>query len=560
MESTKDLLKQIPVDLGLFYEAMIQSTDDYIYIVDMKTNLSLVSENMLVDFCLPGRIVDDLVLVWGSLIHEKDQQRYQNSIEIMLCGETSEHNVEYQIRNRKNEYVWVLCRGKLQRDANNVPLLFAGVVTNLNSRGRVDYTTGLFTHHECERKINLLLETNKTKCALLLLGLDDFSRINNLYKHTFGDLVLRQYAQDIQRMLPEQATIYRFDGDEFAIVIENTKPEEITELFHTIQAYGNQEQSLENIRYYCTLSAGISFLHQDGDSYSSLVRSASRALEISKKSGKNSCTFFTEGSLSSTLRNMELSAQLQSCVLNNMENFSLAYQPLTDGATKAIYGCEALLRWKDSDGKPVTPDEFIPLLEGTGLILSVGKWVLENTLEQCKKWSMFIPDFIMNVNVSYLQLQDASFIDYVSQALKDHQCQAQHLVLEMTESYFVTNLDLLHKSFHQLREMGIRLAMDDFGTGYSSLGMLSQIPADIVKIDRMFIAAIDDQNHNFNRSFIEAVIQLCHSVNISVCIEGVERQEEMDTVLHLQADTIQGFLISKPLPAESFETTFLLKQ
>ncbi len=549
--------EQFHIDPVLFYNAIVRSTNDYIYIVDMVTDRSLVSENMERDFELPGRIVDGLIPLWGDLIHEKDRPRFYDSIEQMLSGQTDEHNVEYQVRNRKNEYIWVVCRGLLQRDENGTPVFFAGVVNNLSNSGKVDYVTGLFKQRECEHAVNKILEDHEGSSGILLLGLDDFSRINNLNTHSFGDSVLRQFAQDVQRLLPPQANIYRFDGDEFAIVFKGATHRELKDLYKQIKTYSNREHEIDGTTYYCSVSAGIAMIGSDSTDFATLVKYAATALESAKNSGKNACSFFMPGSILPKLRNFEISSQLQTCVLNNMAEFYLVYQPFSYSESMEVIGAEALLRWRSKTFGEVFPSEFIPLLESTGLIVPVGKWILEQAIQTCKKWTALCPEFVINVNVSYLQFLDDTFVSFVTDTLKENDLDASHIVLELTESYFVTDMELLKKSFCQLRDANIRIAMDDFGTGYSSLGMLSQSPADIVKIDRVFISKISDQAHAFNRSFIAAVIKLCHSVGISVCVEGVEHREELETVCAAGADCIQGFYISKPIPPEEFSVKYL---
>ena len=178
------------------------------------------------------------------------------------------------------------------------------------------------------------------------------------------------------------------------------------------------------------------------------------------------------------------------------------------------------LRWSADEFGSVSPAEFIPVLESYGLIGTVGRWVLEQAVGQCAAWDRIRPDFIMNVNISYLQLLETDFVPFVERLLAQADVEPSRIVLEMTESYFVTDLEALRATFDQLRAIGIRLAMDDFGTGYSSLGLLSQSPADIVKIDRLFIKNIHVES--FNRAFIDAVIDLCHSVDFEVTVEGVE--------------------------------------
>ncbi len=558
MENEKYYAEKFSIDSALFYDAIVKSTDDYLYIVDMATDIALVTENMYRDFELPGRIVEGLVPVWGDLIHEKDQPPYYESIQIMLDGETDEHNVEYQVRNRKNEYVWVGCRGRLQRAADGTPIMFAGVVTNLNTRGKIDPITGLFTQQECDRAVVRLLMDGELPSGILLLGLDDFTRVNNLQSHSFGDAVLRQFAQDVQRMLPSHASIYRFDGDRFMVIYRGATQSGLHELFTKIQEYCSKNHTLDGVKYRCSASGGSAIIGQDSDDYPTLIKYASTALEISKNSGKNILTVFTPDSILPKLKNLEMAELLQNSVFSDMEGFSLVFQPVTDSKTLKVCGAEALLRWQCNALGAVSPVEFIPILESTGLIVPVGKWVFSRSVEICKKWVSLYPNFTLNINVSYLQLLDETFLPFVSSTLKNAELDAHHIVLELTESNFVTDQETLTDSFHALRSQNIRLAMDDFGTGYSSLGMLYQSPADMVKIDRSFITRISDEDREFNRSFIGAVIELCHSVGITVCAEGVEEMPELSTVRDLNADRVQGFYFSQPIDPDEFEKRFLL--
>lgn len=559
MNKQQELYQTFHIDAYDFYDAIVKSTEDYIYIVDMTTDIALVSENMYRDFELPGKFVQNLVPLWGDLIHEKDKKRYYTSIDVMMSGESDCHNVEYQIRNRRNEYVWVLCRGVLKRDENHQPIMFAGVVTQIGSKGKVDPTTGLFTQEVCRKRIEMQLEKNGDG-GLLIIGIDDFKRINNLKNHTFGDMVLRKIAQDIQQLAPDKAETFRFDGDEGAVFYPGASVQDMEELYQKIHLYANREHTIDGISYFCTVSGGIAMLWKDGDNYLDLIKYAMSALEASKKKGKNTCTVFTWELMKSNLRMMDITNQLQHCIVNDMEGFSMVYQPFVSANGYDLKGAEALLRWKSDDYPHVGPAEFIPLLESCGGIVHVGNWVLEQAIKTCKEWIHAYPDFVMNINVSYLQIVDKDFLAYVKGLLNTYHLPSRHIVLELTESYFVTDMPALKEVFTQLRDLGVHIAMDDFGTGYSSLGMLAQSPADIVKIDRIFISLINDEAHMFNRTFIKAVIALCHSVGISVCVEGVEAVDELQTVCTLHADSIQGYYISKPIPQGEFEAKYLTQK
>lgn len=539
------------IDPYLFYDAIVRSTDDYIYVVDMRTDTALVSDNMWKDFDLPGRIVKGLVPLWGDLIVDRDRQRYDKSIEEMLDGKTEEHHVEYQIRNRKNEYVWVTCRGVLQYDEENKPLMFAGVVTNLGVKGKIDPITGLFTQSECGKAVTRYMEKEDARGGILLLGLDDFSRINALQDHIFGNSVLRQFAQTVQGSLPESAEMFRFDGDEFAIIYKDVCRQEVYDLYQKLYAYSNSRQAIDSVSYFCTVSAGIAMMNEDADNYLDLIKYASSALEASKLGGKNMATFFAPDLIQGKFRRMELTNLLRASVMNGMKEFEVYYQPLIDAADMKIKGAEALLRWQCEEFGRVGPDEFIPLLENSGLINQAGLWVFEEAVKTCRQWIGRCPEFVMNVNISYLQMLERDFVKNIEEILKIHSLDSKHIVLELTESYFVKDMSALKNVFKELREIGIKLAMDDFGTGYSSLSLLAQSPADIVKIDRMFIRTI--QENSFHQQFISSVIMLCHSVGIRVTVEGVENEEELKIVRSIQADCLQGFYFSRPVPADQFE-------
>lgn len=554
---TKEALNSFELDARLFYDAVAFSTDDYLYIIDMQRDVALVSDNMREDFGLPDSLVPGLIPLWRDLIVERDRTRFDESIDDMLSGKTDVHDVEYQVKNILGESIWVVCRGLLKRDESGTPTMFAGVVTCLERKGKIDPVTGLFTHDECIDLVERLIGC-ESEGGVMLLGLDDFSRINSLNGHAFGNTVLRMFAQSTQRLIPEGASMFRLDGDVYAIVVDGADRSAMRELYHAIHVVANRPHTVDDVTFFCMVSAGVAMIGQDATTAQDLLRNAENALEESKLRGKNTMTFFSLTMTATKLRRLEISDYMQTSVLDGMKNFELYYQPLVDAGTMGLAGAEALLRWNSDEHGQLSPVEFIPVLESYGLIGQVGRWVLEQSFAQCKRWTEAQPGFIMDVNISYLQLLDADFIPFVEQLIERTGVDPESIVLEMTESYFVTDMDALRATFDRLRAIGIRIAMDDFGTGYSSLGLLSQSPADIVKIDRLFIKNIHEET--FNRAFIDAVIDLCHSVGIKVTVEGVEESTEFDAVRAIGADSIQGFLVSRPIPAQRFEERFLTPQ
>ena len=221
----------------------------------------------------------------------------------------------------------------------------------------------------------------------------------------------------------------------------------------------------------------------------------------------------------------------------------------------AIMGAEALARWNSKKYGWVSPAEFIPLLEQSGLIIPLGKWIFKTAISKCVEWVKFNDEFVMSINLSYVQLTEPGFIPFMKSAIDENGLSTENVVVELTESYMAKGTNSVKEIFDRIRELGFKIAMDDFGTGYSSLDILKNSPADIVKIDKTFIK--DIMTSNFDATFIKFIVELCHDVDISVCLEGVERLEEYNIVKTMNLDMIQGFLFGRPEPPEEFDRKFL---
>lgn len=392
------------------------------------------------------------------------------------------------------------------------------------------------------------------RISLMVLGIDDLRHINDRYDRAFGDEVIRFVAQRIQSSLPEDARVYRLDGDEFAVIVDDDV-DVLRSAYAQLGGMFQRQHDHEGRKFYCTLSGGIAQYPGDAETYESLVKYANYALEHAKGHGKKRCVNFSQPILAERVRELELMELLRDSVENGFKGFSLCYQPQVEAATGCVVGAEALARWRCDEYGDLSPLEFIPLLEESGLIVPVGTWVLQHAVDTCKRWRKAIPSFTMSVNLSYRQLDEDGLVPLIVDTLREAELPPESLVVEMTESRFADDAQVTHELFDQLRMQGVRVAMDDFGTGYSSLGVLKTSPADIVKIDRAFIR--DIQTSTFDATFIKFVVELCHAVGISVCLEGVETNEEYEVVGGMGLDYIQGFLFGRPLPEEEFERRFL---
>ena len=541
-------------DQSLLYDAILQSTDDYLYVCNMKTGVFRYSQAMVDEFALPGQVIENAAAVWGAKVHPLDKAAFLEANQDITDGRTDQHCVEYRARNRNGEWLWMRCRGHLERDQEGNPSLFAGFITNLGKKNKFDHLTGLYNRLAFEEECELLLKTDAV--TLMILGIDDLKRINSLYDRAFGDEVIRIVSQRIQSFLPSNAQIYRLDGDEFGILIRGGDVNLVYTLYDSVHdAFGSQK-TYDGKKFFCTLSCGCTISPRGAQDYLTLCKRAGFALDYAKLKGKNRLEFFRPEIMAHLTRDLEMTELLRESMENNFEGFRIFCQPVFH-ADRSLYGAEALCRWSCDKYGNVPPGEFIDLLEKSGLIIKAGYFICREAIRQCALFQRMKPDFRMSINLSILQMDDPSLVDYILRTLEEFNVPPGSIILELTETCLAANIDRLKDQLLKLRSLGFSIAMDDFGTGYSSLGLLKQAPIDIVKLDYMFIQGILE--NRFDLAFIRMTVELCHIVGIQVCLEGVETEEEYRAIQELGLDYLQGFLLGKPCPPEVFTEEHLGK-
>ena len=539
-------------DRDHLYEALAESTDDYIFVGNMKTGTFMYPPAMVKEFGLPGQVVENAAAFWEALIHPHDAAGFLESNQEIADGRTEYHNIEYRAKNVRGEWIWLRCRGKMVRDSQGVPDLFAGMTSNLGKREQIDHMTGLYNRFKFEGTIkkNLVAESKARQMGIMILDMDAFKDINDLYNRSFGDDIMRITAQKIQSVLPPNAVAYRLDGDEFGVVILNGEEDDYEKLFRSIQKDLDRQQEWNGRKYHCTISAGYAVYPKDADNYLDLMKYADYALEYSKQLGKNRLTVFSRDIIFERTRRLKLMELLRECVGRGFAGFYVNYQPQVGAASGKLYGAEALARWNCPEYGNISPVEFIPLLEQSGLIVEFGRWVFRQAAVQCAQWRKISPEFHISVNLSYIQLIQDDIVSFVKSVISEIGLEPSAVTLELTESQLAREDELVKESIERLREYGILIAMDDFGSGYSSLRSLKMIPVDIVKIDREFAAGLTTDD--FNLSFIRVIAELCHKVGKAVCLEGIETEEEYRMVSGSKIELIQGYYFGRPVRPEDF--------
>jgi diguanylate cyclase (GGDEF)-like protein/PAS domain S-box-containing protein len=412
-------------------------------------------------------------------------------------------------------------------------------LTNLPNRlllkSRVDYEL-------------ILAERNKNTFALLFIDLDHFKNINDSLGHSIGDQVLIEVGRRLLACVREEDTVARLGGDEFNILLADSNVNGAAIVANKILNSLDDPILYQNYQLYITPSIGISFYPENGDSYETLSQNADTALYQAKEFGRNQYQFFTSIMQQQTQRRMEIESDLRQAI-SHLE-LMVYFQPQVKAKTGEIIGAEALLRWKHPVWGMVSPAEFIPVAEECGLILSIGDWVLEQSIAQAKKWHEAGFLLTIAVNLSLAQFRANALFEKVKQTLENFDLPPQFLELELTESIAMHSAEMAIEITHQLTQLGIKLSIDDFGTGYSSLSYLQRFSLDKLKIDRSFTMKMTENKDSEN--IVDAIISLAKSLNLKTIAEGVETQQQLEMFKQKECDEIQGYYFSKPIPADEF--------
>lgn len=412
-----------------------------------------------------------------------------------------------------------------------------------------DALTGLpnrrFFIEKLDRAVSRQSDTRRTFVAFI--DLDDFKAINDTMGHPVGDEVLRSVAKSLQGRFPD-AMVARFGGDEFGLLLTGLDPaEDCTAFARRLETTLNRETIIDGRAIVLSASVGIAVGPQDGDSADSLLKNADLALYRAKSDGKGAYHFFELELDAEASRRRRMEIDLRCAIRDG--DFELYFQPLFSISERRVKGFEALMRWPHKDQGMISPASFIPIAEEAGLIVQMGEWALREACRQAAQWP---DDISVAVNISPRQLAADSLATCVAQALAQTGLPASRLELEITESVFIGNVDRTLKILHSLRMLGVRVALDDFGTGYSSLSYLRSFPFDKIKIDQSFVRALGEGGSA--RAIIRAITTLADALDMETLAEGVETPELLEALLKEGCDMIQGYLISRPVPASNVQS------
>lgn len=534
------------------FDALSQTSDNmYIYIADLERDFSRWSKPSVDYFNLPGEFIENTAKEWVQHIHPADQHIFLEDIGRIFEGKSNRHNCEYRALNKYGKYVWVRCQGIVERNADGSLGLFVGTMMNLGVNAKFDQPTGLYTFHELKKQLPAFI-SHGMEGAVLLFDVDRLQRINDILGYLVGDEVLQRLGQKCQSL--EGVISYRGPGGKFYCITTEKSENALERIYQEMQKFSVEVPREMNLEIKLTISCGVAFFPQDAEDFETLHANVEYALEQAKKVGRGSIAQFSGQMHRKTVEKFRLQEVLREFVANNCRGFALVYQPLVNGETQEVYGAETLMRFYLPDGTMVSPMEFIPILEEDGTIKQVGEWLLNKALAQAVLWRMENPDFVISVNVSYIQILQEGFREMVTRIVEESGTPEKQLILELTESCKVSDPNGLRDDFEYFKNMGINMALDDFGTEYSSIALLRKLKPQWIKIDHTFVRSIQDDE--MDQAILEYIMNLSKQTRIKVCVEGVENEEILSVVQTYKPELLQGYYYSRPCSAEEFSKKY----
>lgn len=494
---------------------------------------------------------------WRSFTHPEDSDKLETAIEDHIALKTKSFKSVYRIMPNPGDVRWIKEKGKALFDDAGKPYFMVGAVNDITDLKQHEDMLNVLAYHDILTGLpNRMLffdklghtvrqaTQNDGKFAVLFIDLDNFKRVNDSQGHFAGDALIEEVALRLKNSIDDRHILGRFGGDEFALAIKDIdSTDDVLEVVRNIKRCLHEPFEIGGRKVFVNASFGIAIFPKDGEEPAELIRNADTAMYRAKDLGKNHVQFFEKSMEEEIVRKTELEYKLKNAILD--EEMFLLFQPQIIISSGAIRGFEALLRWENPSLGIVSPLEFIPVAEETGLIFAIGEWVLKNACLTVKKWhDQYGVKPVISVNISPAQLRDDNFIAIVQKILTESELPPACLELEITESVCIDDVDDAVSILNELKQMGVKISLDDFGTGFSSLSYLKLLPIDTLKIDKSFI---DNLNNSAENKIVRAVISLVHQLDIVVIAEGVETNAQLEYLQGKNCDYAQGYLLGRPV-------------
>lgn len=493
---------------------------------------------------------------WKKFILEDDIDLYNKKINKVLNSKKDEfYSIDYRILSKDNKVVWLQSKGKKTLEKNG-DLFIHGAFSDITDRKEKEIEINYLSFNDEVTRIpnrrffvrevtNHINNYPNEKIAFIFIDLDNFKYVNDTYGHDAGDLLLIEFAKIIKNMKIKDSIFARYGGDEFIIVQYNIQEKnQIKYILDNIIKKLSNPIIINDKEIFCTLSIGVSVYPIDGGDMPILLKRADMAMYLAKVNGKNRYEFFDIKILEILNREFDIEKGLRVAV--DKSEIKMLYQPKIKVDTEEVIGFESLVRWNSKSLGIVSPSEFIPIAESSGLIIPIGKYIINESFRRCKELTLKNNKmFKMAINLSEVQIRDEDIVSFISESLKFYDLSAEYIEFEITESIIMKSAEKNISTLEKLKKLGVSLALDDFGTGYSSLSYLRTLPIDVLKIDKSFIDGIVIEEKS--EYIINSIVELSHYLSLLVVAEGVETKEQLDFLKRISCDVIQGYYFSRPV-------------
>ncbi len=553
-----DIMKITMEQIQEYFDILSPCMDNYLYLYDFQYDECCISANSMERFAVPATHFDHAQEKHALFIHPDDYKLLMKALYDIVENGCTFHDLEYRWIDKEGKIVWINCRGHILKE-NGKPRFLLGCLNEIGKMQKADNISGL------RREIALLQELTEDKLMkkngfVIRAGIDDFREIIENHGIEYGDMILQRTAECISSVISSDQKVYRIVEDEFVIAdfsggtLEDAR--RICKAINQALACFIQDNQYE---VFYTLSEGILVLNQvENQSYINLMKLSEFALNRAKENGKKQVYIYSEEDYNNFIYKRKLIQIMRQAVYNNFEGFETYYQPIISIKDKQLNCAEALLRFYNKECGRISPIEFIPILEESGLIIPVGVWVMEQAIKSCGILQEYIPDFRISVNLSYIQVQKSNILEAILKLIEKYHIKPGSLMVELTESGFLEDCPCFEDFCKGLKEQGILLALDDFGSGYSNFRYLSSLNPNILKVDRTFMTKAIQNKQEY--TLLKYMIEMSHSINLKMCIEGVETIEELEKISKIEPDFIQGYYYGRPCPFDEFLDKFILKK
>ncbi|MGE5371619.1 MAG: putative bifunctional diguanylate cyclase/phosphodiesterase [Solirubrobacterales bacterium] len=533
---------------------VFESSNEGLWSIDFRTGQRFYSEKWVT--IVGHEIILDDPQAWREIVHPDDFDALLTALRDHLAGRTPHFSFEYRVVKTDGTYRWLQARGKALFDAKGSLVKMAGSHQDISEKkareetiqfmARHDSLTGLYNRYYLRNELDSLLaaEAENLSGLFIFIDLDNFKVINDTYGHPIGDQLLIQLGERLETYRVPNSILSRLGGDEFTIFLyDREKTLNAAEILPGIMTLFNEPFHVEEHTFSISASVGVAMVPDHGRDFDTLLKYADAAMYEAKELGKNQYNLYHPGMTQQSLEKARLDQMLRMAVVN--KEFVPYYQPVVSKHGH-VWGFEALIRWNGADGL-MLPGLFIPRAEENGLIVPIGTWILEESCQFAAK----LPETVhISVNLSARQIQEDDFVKTVLDILERTGLSPGRLQLEITETALMRSFQSNRKKLQQLRDFGVKVALDDFGTGYSSLNYIKLLPITSVKVDRSFVAQL---NQSMDRNILEGIVGLAHTLGITVVAEGVETVPQNEIVANMNIDYVQGFYYSRPIPADAAE-------